>query len=237
MNTKGLLPLWIVAVCGLILAGCGKGSDTQPAAAPSQPAGAAKAVASTGSAPVAKPETQTAPAPAPAAKPESGTASVAAKHPWGSFKVGSYVKTKTISKVEVAGMDPDETVTEVITTLVALDSENATLKMQVQIGGTEASTVETKVPLKAAGQVVDEQKLKEGAFGTETIEVAGKQLACRWVQTESEAEITKTVSKVWQCHDIPGFMAKEISTSTGKGTGTGNMKCTTTTEVVEFAAK
>ena len=240
-RNTGLLPLAIVVVCGLILAGCGESGDTPPAAAPSE---------KTGSAPAAKPESRTAPAPTPAAKPDSGTApvttpaakpaakaaAVVAKHPWGSFKVGSYAKTKSVTKMEMAGIDPTETVMEMTMTLVALDAENATLKTQMKSADTEMPVTETKVPLKAAGVAVAEQKVaeakvKELGSGSETIEVAGKKLGCKWVQTEMETDGNKIINKVWQCDDVPGFTVKMVSTMTGV------MKSTTTSEVVDFAAK
>lgn len=194
-----------VAVC-VALVGCDN-----------KPEGAAKPGEGTKPGEVAKPGE--------AAKPAEG-AKAAAKHPWGSFKKGSFVKMKMVSEMEVAGnkMKTETTTTQ---TLKDLTADEAVIENEMVMANVPPQKSEIKIPLKApeGGKAADGPKPKTGS---EEIEVAGKKLKCDWTETETEVNGAKTVTRVYTNHDIPGFTAKMTSKSP-----TMNM----TQEVVEFASK
>jgi hypothetical protein len=158
------------------------------------------------------------------AKPAEG--SKVAKHPWGSFKKGSFVKMKMVSEMEVAGnkMKTETTTTQ---TLKDLTADEAVIENEMVMANVPPQKSEIKIPLKApeGGKAADGPKPKTGS---EEIEVAGKKLKCDWTETETEVNGAKTVTRVYTNHDIPGFTAKMTSKSP-----TMNM----TQEVVEFSSK
>jgi hypothetical protein len=138
-------------------------------------------------------------------------AATTAKHPWASFKEGSFVKMKTT--MTMAGTD---TVTEMTQTLTKLDTEFAYLKTEVA-----GTANETKLPLKG---VAGEAKVVDS--GSEDITVEGK------IQdTTTEANGTTTVTSSWVCKDAPGGVVK-----TGTKT-TGTMEMTSLTNLVKLSEK
>jgi hypothetical protein len=163
-----------------------------------------------------------------AARTDGGTKAAepvkaAAKHPWGSFKKGSFVKTKTVMDMTSPAMKTETTTT---TTLKDLTADEAVLEMETAMPNLPPTKMEQKFPLKAPeGKAADGPKPKTGS---EEIEVAGKKMKCDWTETESEANGVKSVTRVYTNQDIPGFTAKMVMK---------NASMTMTTEVVEYSAK
>jgi len=163
-----------------------------------------------------------------AAKTDGGTkaaepAKSAAKHPWGGFKKGSFVKTKTVMDMTSPAMKTETTTT---TTLKDLAADEAVLEIETAMPNLPPTKMEQKFPLKAPeGKAADGPKPKTGS---EEIEVAGKKMKCDWTETESEANGVKSVTRVYTNQDIPGFTAKMVMK---------NASMTMTTEVVEYSAK
>jgi len=160
------------------------------------------------------------------AKADSGGSKVA-KHPWGSFKKGSFVKMKTVSEMEVGGnkMKTEMTMTQ---TLKDLTADEAVVETETVIPNVPTPTKsEMKLPLKApeGAKGADGPKPKTGS---EEIEVGGKKLKCNWTEVEMDAGGQKMVSKTWTNEDVPGFTVKMVS----KGATS-----TTTMEMVEYSSK
>jgi len=150
-------------------------------------------------------------------------AKAVAKHPWGSFKKGSFVKTKSVMDMETPKMKTETTTTQ---TLKDLTADEAIIESEMVMANVPPQKSEMKIPLKAPeGKAAEGPKPKTGS---EEIEVAGKKLKCTWTETESEANGVKSVTKVWQSDDVPGHMAKMVMK---------NPTMTMTTEVVDFASK
>jgi len=164
------------------------------------------------------------------AKPEEGgkaaEGSKVAKHPWGSFKKGSFVKSKTSNEMEVGGnkMKTESTTTQ---TLKDLTADEAVVETEMVIANVPPTKTEIKMPLKApeGARVGDAPKPKTGS---EEIEVAGKKMNCEWTETETDINGAKTVTRVYTNHDIPGFTAKMTVKSP---------TMSLTQEVVEFSSK
>ncbi len=163
--------------------------------------------------------------PAEGAKPAEG--SKVAKHPWGSFKKGSFVKTKTVTEMEVAG-NKTKSETTSTQTLKDLTADEAIIESEMVMANVpNPIKSEAKIPLKApeGAKVGDAPKPKTGS---EEIEVAGKKMKCDWTETETEINGAKTVTRVYTNHDIPGFTAKMTVKSPTMAM---------TQEVVEYASK
>src|SRR6187401_3637745 len=110
------------------------------------------------------------------AKPAEQPAKSAAKHPWGSFKKGSFVKMKSVTEMEVGGskMKTETTTTQ---TLKDLTADEAVVENEMVMANIPPQKSELKLPLKSpeGGKTADGPKPKEG---TEEIEVAGKKMKC-----------------------------------------------------------
>jgi len=158
----------------------------------------------------------------PGADSKSGGTSAVAKHPWGSFKKGSFTKMKSVT--EMSGNKTELTMTY---TLKDLTPDEAIVETEMVMANMAPQKNQQKIPLKApeAKHTADGPKPKTG---TEEIEVAGKKMKCQWSETETDAGGAKTVTKVYTCEEVPGFTVKTV---------TKNPSMTSTMEVVEFSAK
>ena len=151
-------------------------------------------------------------------------AHAADKHPWASFKPGSYAKMKSTMQ---AG--PTKMVTEMTQTLVSVDANNAVVEIETKAMG-QSNKTRTSMPLKAAANGTAAQA-KPVATTNETITVAGKALACKCVEVETNANGMKSLSKACSSEAVPGGAVRVVTKTTGA------MKSETVSELVEFAAK
>ncbi|MFB3893480.1 MAG: hypothetical protein ACE15C_15815 [Phycisphaerae bacterium] len=145
---------------------------------------------------------------------------------WAQFKVGA--SAKTVQEMAMAGQT---TRTEMTSTLKELTPEKAVIEMKTvaEVAGQKIENtqkIEHAAKIEKAAEPTTKPQMKEG---TEEIEVAGKKIKCKWVETTAEQAGTKTTSKVWTSDEIPGLMAK-METKTE-----GPVSMTTTTKLVEFS--
>ena len=162
-------------------------------------------------------------------KPAGSSASKSSS-PWGGFKVGSFVKTKTTVSTQMMGRTTD-TSTETTTTLADLTADKAVLDIEASVMGHTTKT-RTEVPLTGgsttgSGATTGTQN---PATGSETIVVAGKSLDCKTYEVDTDAGGNKVKTKTWISDQIPGFVVKSVATTTGA------MASTTTMEAVDFKA-
>jgi hypothetical protein len=166
-----------------------------------------------------------------AAAKDSGK-SVSTSSPWGSFKVGSYVKMKTTISTQVMGHAMD-TSTESKTTLAELTPDKAILEVETTVAGNTTKT-RTEVPLTAsaipAANVTGGGPAPEVKTGTDTVTVGGKSLDCKTLETNTEAAGSKVNTKVWTSDQVPGSVVKSVTTTSGATTSK------TTLEVTDFKA-
>lgn len=147
------------------------------------------------------------------------------KHPWASFKPGSYAKLRTTATV--AG---NKTVTEMTQTLISVDANNAVVETETKVMG-QTMKNRTPIPLKTAATPANAPQGKPVTPVNETISAAGKSLACKCVDMESNANGMKTSTRACTSEAVPGGAVKVVSKSTG------TVKMDSVTELVEFAAK
>lgn len=152
-------------------------------------------------------------------------AHAAEKHPWASFKPGSYVKMRT-----TAMTGPTKTVTEMTQTLISVDANKAVIETETKVMG-QSMKNRMDMPLKVAGTPANAPQGKAMTPTNETITVAGKAIPCKCYDMETNANGMKTNSRSCTSEAVPGGAVKVVSKSTGA------MKMESVTEVIEFAAK
>jgi len=158
-----------------------------------------------------------------------------AKHPWSSFKVGSYVKMRMTSVMNVAGRQMNTT-SEIKQTLVELTATQAVVDLETTVMGKTTTTrkeyplsvtdISTSIPNLPSASSVRGKKT-----GTETLTVGGKSLSCKWTEASVTQGAMNAATKFYWTEQIPGFIAKMIT----KTTGGANSEITM--EAVEFLAK
>ena len=148
------------------------------------------------------------------------------KHPWASFKPGSYAKMKTTTTT-----GPTKMVSEITQTLISVDANNAVVEMETKAMG---QTTKTRVPMPlkaAATPAANAQAPKMSAPVNENVTVAGKSIAAKCVEMETSANGMTTSTRSCSSETVPGGVVKAVSKSTGA------VKMESVTELVEFAAK
>ena len=141
---------------------------------------------------------------------------------WSTCKVGSWAKMKM-------DMDQGGQKIEGEMTYKLLEIKDEVVVVEVtgksKFGGQEYPIPPQKQEIKAKESA---DKVKIQKEGDEEIEVAGKKMKCKWIETEMEINGQKTVSRIYTNEEIPGHTARMTSKSP-----TMNM----VQEVVEFGAK
>jgi hypothetical protein len=147
------------------------------------------------------------------------------KHPWASFKPGSYAKMKSTT---AAG--PTKMTTEMTQTLISVDANNAVVETETKVMGTSNKS-RINVPLKADAKATATPAGKAPTPTNETITVAGKALACKCYEVETSANGMKTSTRTCTSDAVPGGAVKMVSKTSGAA------KSETVMELVDFAAK
>jgi len=148
------------------------------------------------------------------------------KHPWASFKPGSYAKLKSTTTV-----GPSKTVSEMTQTLISIDANNAVVEIETKAMG-QTSKTRVPMPLKAAATpAATAQQPKMSAPVNETITVAGKAIAAKCFDVENNANGMKSSTHSCTSETVPGGVVKAVTKTTGA------MKMDSVTELVEFVAK
>ncbi len=139
-------------------------------------------------------------------KPAEGPGA-AYENPWNKFAAGSWAELKIVSNA--GGAETEMTQKQ---TLVDKGAEELTIKVEgkmVKPVAMDMPPSEMKSPTKGkAGGAAAGAPPKELGKGEETLEVGGKKLACKWVETEIDAGGQKMTSKAWTCDEVPGGVVK-----------------------------
>ena len=121
---------------------------------------------------------------------------------WASFKGGSWVKMK--SGIENGGQKMELPV-ETTFTLLEVDDKKVVVEEQTVNTLQPKDSPKQEKAKKRTYQATRKQKddVKEG---DEEIEVAGKKIACHWIEVSSSAGSSKT----WTSPDVPGMVKLEL---------------------------
>lgn len=125
------------------------------------------------------------------------------KHRWASFRVGSWVELQTVAS------DGSGKPTNVKFTLREVSSTAAIVHVEMPNGHGMAKDISFPIP---------EGKHEASRERPDTIVFKGRQLQCRAYEFD-DRQVT-----VWECPEVPGFVAKDKSPRT-------------TTTLVDFEAK
>jgi hypothetical protein len=145
---------------------------------------------------------------------------------WSKFKVGTYVTLKTEST------NAGSTTTVTITSkLVDLNDEKAVLETSTtwSMPGMEPTTTQDKREVAAkfekppAASPDDKTPKPEIKEGEETLEIAGRKIKCKTVESKMEMQGMKITSKAWTSDEVPGMMVKSESKTEGAAEGTSKM--------------
>jgi hypothetical protein len=137
---------------------------------------------------------------------------------WKGCKAGSFVQTKTV----MDGAMKMET--ESTTTLVEITAEKAVVetkgKMHMGANVIDQPAQKRDIPAKVKKVEGGEAKGEKPKEGEETVKVDGKDVKAHWTESHTEANGSKTDTKVWQSKDVPGLMVKMESKTTGPANST-----------------
>lgn len=134
-------------------------------------------------------------------------------HPWLKYGEGSWVELQISTKM---------------TKPVASESEMTTKRTLLKKGDKLKFKLETKMTKPAAmempAQETEEDAKIAGGSGTggtggakelgkgdEELDVAGKKVKCKWVETEYEMNGKKTTTKSWTSDEVPGGVVKSVT--------------------------
>lgn len=152
------------------------------------------------------------------------------KH-WSQFKPGSFATMKIMS--DSAGMTSESTVTW---TLKEVTPDKVVIETltKATVSGNEMTMPAQPMEIMAKVSKVEAEKAEkpEGKVdeGDEDIEVVGKKMKSKWIETVMKYGDMTTKSKVWTCDGIPGQICKMISETEGP------VKAKSEGHVVEFKA-
>jgi hypothetical protein len=140
---------------------------------------------------------------------------VPSRHPWGAFKVGSWKKVKVVSTLfDERGREKGERVTETKTTLVAIDRESYTLRVEAEVivAGTCFRSAPRYVRRGFDGEGDDNVVSYEGSRA-ETLTIGGQQIPSRTQTIVSDSGDTKRISTVHFSRDVSPFVLKKRTVS------------------------
>ena len=126
---------------------------------------------------------------------------------WASFKVGSCVKMRSEIVTEGNRM---ELPVETTFTLLEVDDKRVVVEEQTVNTLQPKDSPKQEKAKKRTYQATRKQK-DEVKEGDEEIEVAGKKIACHWIEVKSSAATAKT----WTSSDVPGMVRLEIKLPNG----------------------
>lgn len=123
---------------------------------------------------------------------------------WKGFAAGSWVKIRTTTSLD-GGIDSESRMT-----LVEIRGDR--LVLEVETSALREIRKERREFASAADRKGPKPRIRELQRGEEDVDVAGRKLKCKWVESEIESEeagvVTKSTVRVWTSDEIPGRVAR-----------------------------
>ena len=144
---------------------------------------------------------------------------------WAKHKPGTSVVMKMTQNV--GGMNQN---VEVKQTLKEVTPDQATVEMQMSVGGQSMPgapvTIKSKVSPEEAkfGQLPAGAKADVKDVGTESVTVGGKTYNCKVAEVTGESQGTKSKGKVWRSDEVPGEIVKMEMNTEGAQAGSVTME-------------
>jgi hypothetical protein len=158
---------------------------------------------------------------------------------WSRFKVGAFVEATIES--DSSG---SKSTAKMTTKMVELTAEKLVLEVTTvsKMAGQEFAMPAQKIEVPKILEIPDiklpETKPEDTpkvTEGSETIEVAGKKVACKTIESTGDMMGMKHWSKTWYTNEIPGGWAKQETKSEGKAGGM-DISSKNTSTVTKFSA-
>jgi len=127
---------------------------------------------------------------------------------WSKFKAGAMVKYKMVA--EAGGT---KTESEMSLKLVELTGEKAVVETAFLFGGNALPGERNPIPARIKRVEPQTDPAPPTKEGEEELEMAGKKVKTRWVETTVEQAAAKAVRKVWMTTEIPGGLARSETRS------------------------
>ncbi len=150
---------------------------------------------------------------------------------WAEFKVGSFVKIKTTSKMVgmTTEMEMTQTLIEVSPEKVVIENKGST-SMGGRTTQLPASTIEFPAKMDKAEFDKANAGMKEVDKGKKEIEVMGKKMKTEWKKYEMTKQGMQVKTTEYINEAVPGHMVKNLVTMEGQ------MKNESTIEVIDYKA-
>lgn len=136
---------------------------------------------------------------------------------WAAWKPGAWTKSKM--EMEQNGQKVDMQITakllEVFPDKLVVESSGV-----MKIKGQEIPSPSRKQEIK----LKDEKMGKIEKEGDEDVEIAGKKLACHWVEFTQDQQGKKMTARIWLAKEVPGGVAKTEMYLDGSTTPTMKMQ-------------
>jgi hypothetical protein len=147
------------------------------------------------------------------------------KSPWAGYKPGSFVKSRTITVIKV-GAQRIQTITEIAQTVIEVKPDHAVIETTAAMNGVpQATRTRSAASLTAP---LPPPMGKRLSSGQENLAILGRTLHCDWIETETEMAGSRTTTRTWTAHEVPGGVVKSVQKNEGMES---------TLEVVAFAVK
>ena len=125
---------------------------------------------------------------------------------WASFKVGSWVKMK--SEIDNQG-NKMELPLETTFTLLEVDDKKVVVE-ELTVNTLLAKDSPKQEKARKRTYPATRKQKEEMKEGDEEIEIAGKKIACHWIEAKSSA----ASGKIWSSPDVPGAVRIDIGLPT-----------------------
>jgi hypothetical protein len=121
---------------------------------------------------------------------------------WASFKVGSWVKMK--SEIDNQGQKMELPV-ETTFTLLEVDDKKVVVE-ELTLNTLQPKDSPKQEKARKRTYPASRRQKDEVKEGDEELEIAGKKMACHWIEIKASAASVKT----WTSPDVPGMVKMEI---------------------------
>lgn len=130
---------------------------------------------------------------------------------WSAFKVGTWVKSTSVT--EASGMKTEmETTSKLVELTAAKAVVEVTMSMTMMGNKTDMPARKDEIPAKIPDATATAEKKPDVKEGNEDLDVGGKKVKTKWIETN----VSGTKSKVWTSNDVPGTLVKMDSETPGQ---------------------
>lgn len=153
-------------------------------------------------------------------------------HPWGGFEEGAWKRVRVIREtLDPEGVVVDTSVIETTTTLIAVDDDGVTLRIEsvIEVAGRRWD-VDPRILRQGFNGESDGQTAEYRDLGDETVTIDGQDIPINVRQVTLRSDEGERVSTVYFSENVDPFLLRQLSTDTPANADHPGSE--TTTEVV-----